>query len=267
MLTLAQFKNPKDADCVWRLSKRRERDENGVLQRHDWITRCVDCSDKHQLLTHKHNQRKKETRNRIRQEELIHLRSGKIVQVLHTLTHLFTHSLTHTLTRAQVNSHDLIAWPLFAKLNMGQHEGNLLEKLRQIAAKVGVGMVSIRRQLESWPTRSLFYRRHHVQTKLLSSDKGDSRRLAWLKFLRGAWRTSSMQERVVFECDVHLLTLKWTVEGCPPRELDWSWGGFRNMFTLAGGDERVIVRWRPSVRHALFDDDHVVCIPHNTINM
>ena len=32
----------------------------------------------------------------------------------------------------------------------------------------------------------------------------------------------------------------------------------------AGGDEKYIVRWRPSVRHDLFDDDHVVWTPYGT---
>ena len=129
-------------------------------------------------------------------------------------------------------------------------------------------MISIRRQYETWPTRSRFYRRHRVLTKLLASDK-KSRRLAWIKFLRGVWITSSMhnagvQERVVFECNMHSLSLFWTVEDCKPRELDWSWGGFQNIFTLAGGDDKRIIRWRPSVRHFHFDDDHVVWIPHST---
>ena len=60
------------------------------------------------------------------------------------------------------------------------------------------------------------------------------------------------------------LTLTWKADGCTDRELDWSWGGYVNVFTLAGGDDKAIVRWKPSVRDTLFDDDHVVWIPYST---
>lgn len=129
-------------------------------------------------------------------------------------------------------------------------------------------MVSIQRQFETWPTRSLFYRRHIVETKLLSRNPTDKnhRRIAWLKFLEGQWDVcrAGDVERVTLECDFELLTVTWKAVGCIPRELDWSWGGFRNTFTLAGGDDKHIVRWRPSVRHTKFDDDHVVWIPYST---
>ena len=55
---------------------------------------------------------------------------------------------------------------------------DVTERLRSIAVKVGVGMVSINRQYESWPTRTRFYRRHLIETKLSGSDTGRNRRLA-----------------------------------------------------------------------------------------
>ena len=133
------------------------------------------------------------------------------------------------------------------------------------STKVGVGMPSIQRQFETWPTRTLFYRRHMVQTQLLASDK-KHRRLAWLEFLSGQWdaECDGNVERITLECDFELLTVTWKVVGCTPRNLDWSWGGFSNTFTLAGGDDTHIVRWRPSVRQTKFDDDHVVWLPYST---
>ena len=84
MLTLKQFKNPKGEECGWRLSKRRVRDQDGALAPLNWISRCVDCSDKHQILTVKHNEIKTQNRRRIRQDELMYFRSGKTVQVHRT---------------------------------------------------------------------------------------------------------------------------------------------------------------------------------------
>ena len=84
MLTLKQFKNPKEEECGWRLSKRRVRDQDGALAPLNWISRCVDCSDKHQILTVKHNEIKTQNRRRIRQDELMYFRSGNTVQVHRT---------------------------------------------------------------------------------------------------------------------------------------------------------------------------------------
>ena len=64
--------------------------------------------------------------------------------------------------------------------------------------------------------------------------------------------------------NVKKLSLVWQIDCCPPRKLDWGWGGYRNTFTLAGGSVDRIIRWKPSVRHPYFDDDHVVWIPYRT---
>ena len=194
MITFAQFRNPKKDYCQWRLSKRRLRDEDGNLLAHGWISRCVTCSDKHQLLTVEHNNRKKEIRHRIKCDELTYLRSGQTVKVYiyaHTQAHPLSHPLFHPLHCVQVNFHDFIAWPLFAALRkrirvsraLGE-KTDLLEELRKIAVEVGVGMDSIKRQYETWPTRTLFYRRHLMETRLLKA-QGVYRRRAWLAFLAG----------------------------------------------------------------------------------
>ena len=78
----------------------------------------------------------------------------------------------------------------------------------------------------------------------------------------GEWETPS--GKIVLSCDFDAGTITWIAEGCKPRQLDWSPWGFNNTFTLVGGDENRIVRWRPSVRHPLFDDDHVVWVPYST---
>ena len=129
-------------------------------------------------------------------------------------------------------------------------------------------MDSIQRQYELWPTRTRFYRRHIVETKLLASAMGPHRRLAWLSFLAGSWHTfhNGVRETVRLKCEVDSLSITWLASGCESRKLDWSWGGFKNTFTLAGGGTKHIIRWRPSLRHFLFDDDHVVWTPHNSEN-
>ena len=80
--------------------------------------------------------------------------------------------------------------------------------------------------------------------------------------LTGAW-WSDTKERIVLEGNVDNLSITWRVNE-QSRALDWSWGGHENTFTLSGGDQKIIVRWRPSVRHIRFDDDHIVWIPYNT---
>ena len=94
-MTLKQFKNPKEEECGWRLAKRRVRNETGALSPLNWISRCVACSDKHQILTVKHNAIKTQTRRRIRQDESMYLRAGETVQVPPSPS-LFPPSLPHT---------------------------------------------------------------------------------------------------------------------------------------------------------------------------
>ena len=167
-----------------------------------------------------------------------------------------------------MNPHDLKAWRLFAVMKRCRSQDNTLpleEELRKIASIVGVGMLSIQRQYETWPTRTLYYRRHLVETQLRASCRGRYRRLAWLRFLWGAWDVciDDQTERIELDCDFHDLSITWKA-GRLSRKLDWSWHGFNNTFTLVGGDSKRIIRWRPSIRHYLFDDDHVVWVPHST---
>ena len=91
--------------------------------------------------------------------------------------------------------------------------------------------------------------------------------LACIHVHAGDWQTCRgdiTKERVTLECNVDALSIFWKVDGCKPRELDWNWGGFENVFTLSGGSAKRIIRWRPSVRHAQFDDDHIVWVPYDT---
>lgn len=154
--------------------------------------------------------------------------------------------------------------------------------------KVGVGMLSIQQQYETWPARSRFYRRHRVETKLLTSAKGRHRRLAWIVFLAGTvfkiwshvhthththhntrvgtWQCNhnGVQETIFLEGNVDSLSITWKVKGAASRALDWSWGPHTQVFTLAGGDSTKIIRWRPSVRKFMFDDDHIVWNAYDT---
>ena len=84
----------------------------------------------------------------------------------------------------------------------------------------------------------------------------------------GAWKChhGDVSERIMLRGNVTELSLTWSTSASDSRKLDWSWGGHENIFTLAGGDDKKILRWRPSVRHILFDDDHVVWTPYNTQN-
>ena len=86
-----------------------------------------------------------------------------------------------------MNNFDLTAWKLFAQIEPSRKAGvEVIEQLRQVAEHIDVGMPSIMRQYETWPTRTLYYRRHLVETQLLASAPGRHRRLAWLVFLSGA---------------------------------------------------------------------------------
>ena len=76
-----------------------------------------------------------------------------------------------------------------------------------------------------------------------------------------------MSETITLDCDVDALSITWKAEDSrTTRKLDWSWGAHANIFTLAGGSADKIFRWRPCVKHALFDDDHVVWTPYNTMH-
>lgn len=82
----------------------------------------------------------------------------------------------------------------------------------------------------------------------------------------GVWETilDGRKETIIMRGDVDRLSLTWEADGAVSRELDWSWGGHDNIFTLSGGDNKKILRWRPSVRHFIFDDDHVVWTAYDT---
>lgn len=167
--------------------------------------------------------------------------------------------------------------------------------------QVGVGMTSIEYQYETWPNRTKFYRRHKVETQLLASRPGRYRKLAWIVFLSGLqacastrvwvcvrarvgfwvrihvytrmhmnwtgdWYTcrEGVTETILLEGNVDTLTIVWKANGGCSRELDWSRGGYDNVFTLAGGNSQKVLRWRPTTRHVLFDDDHIVWAPFDT---
>ena len=123
-MTLSQFRNPKSEACSWRLSKRRVRDkEGGKLLPTGWTSRCVACNEKNRLRASKSNARAMQKRHRFKKDEAEFLTCGKIVQI---------------------NSHDKIAWPLFAQLKKdlrkSNREGaplfNIYDGLRNIAIKV-----------------------------------------------------------------------------------------------------------------------------------
>ena len=84
--------------------------------------------------------------------------------------------------------------------------------------------------------------------------------------LTGVWYTFSNGEReaILLEGNVDTLALTWKTNDGSSRELDWSWGGYDNEFTLAGGHSQRILRWRPTTRHLLFDDDHIVWTAFDT---
>ena len=85
----------------------------------------------------------------------------------------------------------------------------------------------------------------------------------------GKWQhlhnDGNVKEVIEFQVDVDELSVTWASGGYN-RLLDWSYGGYDNFFSLVGGDEKRILRWRPSIRHPLFDDDHLVWKPYNTRN-
>ena len=123
-MTLWQFRNPKREVCSWRLSKRRVRDktDGGNLIPNGWTRRCVACSEKNRLRASVSNARAMEKRHRIKKAEAEFIECGKIVKV---------------------NSHDKVAWPLFAQLKKDMITArseadafNIADELRKIAIKV-----------------------------------------------------------------------------------------------------------------------------------
>lgn len=122
-LTLKQFVNPKTEFCRWRLSKRRLRDNEGNLMSRGWLGRCIACNSKHMDNYMKTNKDALDKRRRIKQEENEYL---------------------YGVCRVQVNSLDILAWPLFAKLKKSWVDDNthnkfdIGEALRKIAVKVSI---------------------------------------------------------------------------------------------------------------------------------
>ena len=84
----------------------------------------------------------------------------------------------------------------------------------------------------------------------------------------GVWHKNNRHddelERIILDGNLDTLSITWKAEKAKPRELDWAWGGHKNVFSLAGGSSSKILRWRPSTRHFLFDDDHIVWVPFDT---
>ena len=83
-----------------------------------WLGRCVACIKEQQVYYDEHNARAKEKRYRIKQYEINFLK-GK--------------------DKVQINSHDLVARPLFARLAQRIKAGSkidVVEELRKIAVKV-----------------------------------------------------------------------------------------------------------------------------------
>ena len=121
LMTLKQFVNPKPNYCTWRLSKRRLQDSEGNWSR-AWLGRCIECNARHIDHYKKTNNKAKEKRHRIKQDE---------------------HEFLCGIHCVQVNSLDIIAWPLFARLNQNllachdtETKVDVVEALRKIAAKV-----------------------------------------------------------------------------------------------------------------------------------
>ena len=213
-LTMGPSANRKEESCQWRLSKRRNRGQDGELCHRSWHSRCNDCSLLQQTKHyHKSNDRAKAKRHKIKQDEMDYLSTGK---------------------KVLVNSLDLIAWPLFAKLRKDIAKAKSAgigidssEELRKISVQVrvdryhtciamltfmtymsmyacvqvDVGVPSIRDQYDVWPTRTMYYRRHMVETMLLKSIKGRYRRLAWIDFLSGVIVCNT-----IIRCTVDTLT-------------------------------------------------------------
>ena len=117
-LTLKQFMTPKTEFCTWRLSKRRLRDQDGNFMSRGWLGRCVECNIKHIENYRKTNKKAMHKRHRIKQDEQEYL---------------------YGICRVQVNSLDIIAWPLFAALKKdsdNRMQFDMDEELRKIAVKV-----------------------------------------------------------------------------------------------------------------------------------
>ena len=73
--------------------------------------------------------------------------------------------------------------------------------------------------------------------------------------------------RVHLECNVDSLGIRWTLPlDNHARDLDWSYHGHENIFTIVGGHDHKIIRWRPCLHDPLSDDDHLVWKPYTTNN-
>ena len=61
--------------------------------------------------------------------------------------------------------------------------------------------------------------------------------------LTGVWYTfhNGERETILLQGNVDTLTITWKVNDGRSRELDWSWGGYENEFTLAGGHSQKIL--------------------------
>ena len=94
LITIGEYRHPKQEHCQWRLSKRRACGEDGNMQPISWLGRCISCSDKDRQYTVAKNAREKEKRQRIKRVELQYLRNNKQVQV--NRTHTCTLAITQT---------------------------------------------------------------------------------------------------------------------------------------------------------------------------
>lgn len=129
-LTFGQSAHRKEEICQWRMSKRRSRGQDGELCERSWLSRCNDCSHIQQVKhDQKSNDRAKAKRHRIKEHEMEYLSSG---------------------IKVRVNSHDLVAWPLFAKLSKeiatAKAAGidiDSFEELRKIAVKVQTALLGL----------------------------------------------------------------------------------------------------------------------------
>ena len=178
--------------------------------------------------------------------------------------------VTGELKRVQIDSLDLRTCSLFANLKTKLRrcpEGEKMDtlgELHNIASIVGTGMESIERQYESWRVRSVYHRRFQVETTLICSDASSSRRRRWMRFLHGIWYRHFGDGRppakVMLVANASTQTVTW-IMGRLKRQMMWQ---SREKYFTSDSFEDVVTTWHPSVRHRLFDDDHVTWIPKTT---
>ena len=138
--------NQKEQCCQWRLSKRRKRNDEGQLLPLGWHNLCVDCSSKKKKIDDVANALAMQKRHRIKNDEFEFLRRGKLVEI---------------------NSLDLSAWYLFAKMKQtlaNSPNKNILEELRKIAAKVCVCVTILTLTLTCTLDTSHIYTYIHIHT-------------------------------------------------------------------------------------------------------